>query len=158
MNRNNIMKFMKESSLYISNINRVLRNIKSDVSVNFIHSDPLGITVITCKIASLSDLQVIENYVKSVNCINIIGVEVSHFSQSKFYLKIIGILYFQKDSIDLFTLKVVKDIIKWNQIFDNIMLMSKLYVIKIFLKSDMAIVWLDIWDVQSGSKAKSLIN
>ena len=31
-------------------------------------------------------------------------------------------------------------------------------VIKISPKLDMAIIWLDIWNVQSGSKAKGLIN
>jgi len=54
--------------------------------------------------------------------------------------------------------KYVEDIIKQNQIFDNVVLTSKPHVIKVSSKSDMAIVWLDIWDVQSGSKAKGLIN
>ena len=49
-------------------------------------------------------------------------------------------------------------IIKQNQIFDNVVLMSKLCVIKVSPKSDMSIIWIDIWDVQSSSKAKSLIN
>ena len=35
---------------------------------------------------------------------------------------------------------------------------SKPRVIKISPKSDMSIVWIDIWDVQSGSNAKMLIN
>jgi len=54
--------------------------------------------------------------------------------------------------------KLVKDIIKQNQISDNVVLVLKLYIIKISPKLDMTIVWLDIWDVQSRSKAKSLIN
>ena len=36
--------------------------------------------------------------------------------------------------------------------------MSKPHVIKVSPKSDMLIIWIDIWDVQSGSKAKSIIN
>ena len=36
--------------------------------------------------------------------------------------------------------------------------MSRPRIIKVFLKSDIAIIWLDIWNVQSGSKAKGLIN
>ena len=36
--------------------------------------------------------------------------------------------------------------------------MFKPYVIKVSLKSDIAIVWLDIWDIQSENKAKRLIN
>jgi len=49
-------------------------------------------------------------------------------------------------------------ILKQNQIFDNISLASKPRVIKVSSKSDMSIVWIDIWDVQSGSNAKILIN
>ena len=52
----------------------------------------------------------------------------------------------------------IEVIIKQNQIFNNIILASKPHVIKVLLKSDMSIVWVDIWDVQSGSKTKRLIN
>ena len=52
----------------------------------------------------------------------------------------------------------VKAIIKQNQIFNNITLVSKPRMIKVFPKSDMVIVWIDIWDAQSSAKAKGLIN
>jgi len=83
---------------------------------------------------SASDLQTIKNYIKTTNCIDSTRVEVSYFPQSKFYLK------------------------KQIHIFNNTVLASKPHVIKVFPKSDMDIVWLDIWDVQSESKAKYLIN
>ena len=49
-------------------------------------------------------------------------------------------------------------ILKQNHIFDNISLASKSRMIKVSSKSDMSIVWLNIWDVQSDSNAKMLIN
>ena len=49
-------------------------------------------------------------------------------------------------------------ILKQNQIFNNINLASKPRVIKVLPKLDMSIIWIDIWDVQSKSKAKGLIN
>ena len=49
-------------------------------------------------------------------------------------------------------------ILKQNQIFDNISLAFKPRVIKVSSKSDMSIVWIDIWGVQSGSNTKTLIN
>ena len=49
-------------------------------------------------------------------------------------------------------------ILKQNHIFDNISLASRPRVIKISPKSDMSIIWIDIWDVQSGSNVKMLIN
>ena len=56
------------------------------------------------------------------------------------------------------TLKDVEDIIKQNQIFDNVVLIFKPHVIKVSPKLDIAIVWFDIWNVQSRSKVKGLIN
>ena len=93
INSDNIKKFMKESSSYISNLNRALKNNKSEVMVDFVQSDSVGITIITNKVASALDLQSIKNYVKNANCIDLEEVEVLHLPQSKFYLKIIGISY-----------------------------------------------------------------
>jgi len=40
--------------------------------------------------------------------------------------------------------KDIEDIIKQNQIFDNIVLASKPHVIKVFPKLNMTIIWIDI--------------
>ena len=53
---------------------------------------------------------------------------------------------------------MVENIIKSNHIFNNIVLASRPHIINVFPKSDMAIIWVDIWDVQSRSKAKRPIN
>ena len=118
----------------------------------------MGITIVTNKVTLASDLQTIENYVKTANHINSTRVEVLCLSQSKSYLKIIGIPYYQENSSSPITSNVVEDIIKQNHIFNNVVLASKLHIIKVSPKLDIAIVWLDIWDVQSRSKAKCLIN
>jgi len=94
MNNDNNTKFMKNSSVHVANINRALRNVKSEVLADFICSDPLGITVVTNKVSMQSDLQIIEQYVKNSDDIDALQVEVPCFPQSKSYLKIIGILYF----------------------------------------------------------------
>ena len=96
---------------------------------------------------------------KNVNNINSLNMEVPWLSQSKSYLKIIGIPYFSYDkSQECLSSSDVEQIIKQNQIFNNIALTSKPQVIKVSPKSDMSIIWIDIWDIQSGSKAKGLIN
>ena len=118
----------------------------------------MNIIIVTNKVTLASDLQTIENYIKTANCINLTRVEVPCLSQSKSYLKIIDVPYYQENLSSPITLNVVEDIIKQNHIFNNVVLASKLHVIKVFPKLDMAIVWLDIWDVQSRSKAKCLIN
>ena len=76
MNSDNIKRFINKSSNYIANLNRVLKNMKMDVMINFIHSDLLSITIITSKVTSISDLQTIKNYVKTANSINSNGVKV----------------------------------------------------------------------------------
>ena len=60
ISNDNNAKFMKNSSVYVANINKTLRNMKFEVLADFICSDPLGITVVTNKISMQSDLQIIE--------------------------------------------------------------------------------------------------
>ena len=112
----------------------------------------------TNKVASFLDLQMIKNYVKNAEHINVDRVEVPRLSQSKFYLKIIGIPYLQENTVTPITLSVVEDVIKKNHIFNNIILVSKPLIIKVFPKLNMIIILVDIWDVQSSSKVKELIN
>ena len=151
MSGNNKKNFMNESNVYVSNMNRVLKNIKSNILVDFI-------IVVTNKVTSSLDLQTIKQYVKDTNRINSNKVNSPRLPQLKSYLKVIGLPYFQENTIPPITSNVVENILKENHIFNNIFLMSKPRVIKVFLKSDMAIIWIDIWDVQSGSNTKILIN
>ena len=92
-NNDNKINFIKDSSNHITNLNRTLKNIKSDIMVNFICQEILEITIVTNKVTSTLDLQTIENYMKNANCIVAKEVEVSYLPQSKSYLKIIGIPY-----------------------------------------------------------------
>ena len=159
MSGENVISFMKSSSLHVANINRLLHNTKSDVLVDYIHSDNTSITVITNKVAQHSDMSIINQYVKNSNDINSLQVEESRLPKSKFYLKIIGILFFpHANSQEKLTSNDIEMILKQNHIFDNISLALKPRVIKVSPKSDMSIVWLDIWDVQSSNNAKMLIN
>ena len=129
ISNNKNTKFMKNSSVHVANINRALRNVKSEVLADFIRLNLLGITVITNKVSIQSDLQIIEQYIKNLDDIDVLQVEVSCLPQSKFYLKIIGILYFLHGNYqDCLTSNDVETIIKQNQIFDNITLASKLQV------------------------------
>ena len=159
MNGENISSFMKSSSLHIANLNRLLHNAKSDVLTDYICSDPIGITIVTNKVSQQSDMAIINNYVKSLDNINSLQVDEPHHPKSKSYLKIIGIPFFpHANSQERLTLNDIEMILKQNHIFDNISLASKPRVIKVSPKSNMAIVWIDIWDVQSSNNVKMLIN
>ena len=104
-------------------------------------------------------MSIIDQYVKNSNNINSLQVEDSRLPKSKSYLKIIGIPFYpHTNSQEKLTSINIKTILQQNHIFDNISLTSKLRVIKVSPKSDMAIVWIDIWDIQSSHNAKMLIN
>ena len=111
------------------------------------------------EVCDKSDLQIIDQYVKNSNNINALQIEEPHLPQSKSYLKIIGISFFSYENAqDCLISSDVEMILKQNQIFNNITLASRPRVVKVSPKSNMAIVWIDIWNVQSGSNAKMLIN
>jgi len=145
MSSENVISFMKSSFLHVANINRLLRNTKSDILVNYICSNNTGIMVITSKVGQQSDMSIINQYVKNSNDINSLQVEEPCLSKSKSYLKIIGIPFFpHTNSQEKLTSNDIKTILKQNHIFNNIFLTSKPRVIKVSPKSDMLIVWLDI--------------
>ena len=158
ISNNNKTKFIEESSNHVTNINRLLQSIKSDIKVNFICLEYLEVIIVTNKVVSPLDFQMIEKYIKNANHIIVDSVEVSCLPQSKSYLKMIGIFYFKENTNTPIIANVIKDILKKNHIFNNTLLVSKLQVIKVFPKSNIAIIWINIWDVQSSNNAKSLIN
>jgi len=158
MNNDNKKSFMEDSSNHVTNLNRALKNIKSNILVDFICQEQLGVTIVTNKVVIALDFQTIKKYIKSANYIEADEVEVPRLPQLKSYLKIISIPYLRKNTLTPITSNTVKDIIKKNYIFNNIILASKYCIIRVSPKSDMAIIWIDIWDVQSGNKAKELIN
>jgi len=52
----------------------------------------------------------------------------------------------------------IKAIIKASHIFNDLTLTSKSRVIKAFPKSNMTVIWIDVWDTQSRKNGKILIN
>ena len=155
MSNDNKTKFMEDSNTHIVNINKAFKNIKSGVIVDFVQSNQAGITTATNKVAAPLNLQTTEQY---TNHIEVDNIEILYLPQSKSYLKIISILYLLKNTNIPIMADVVEIIIKNNHIFNNITIVSRPRVIKISSKLDMVIIWLNIWDIQSRSKAKSLIN
>ena len=75
MSKDNINTFMKNLSLHIANINRQLCNTKSEILVDYIRVDPLGITIITNKVCQQSDLLIINQHVKNSDEANALQVK-----------------------------------------------------------------------------------
>ena len=65
MSTNNSKAIITRANKHILNINRLLKGMKSDVSVDFICSNNKGVIA-----ATLSDLSIVEKDVKELNNIN----------------------------------------------------------------------------------------
>ena len=158
MNNNIVKEFIKRSSEHIVNINCALKMIKSNTIANFIHVDSKGIIITTNNISSGSNLQEIDKYVKNSLSSDADKISLPRLLQSKSYLKIVGIPFISEKTSNYVSLDKIKNVLKNNHLFNNIVLTSKSRIIKVSPKADMAIIWIDIWNTQNRSNAKKVIN
>ena len=158
MTIDNTNKFMLAFSKHITNLNHSLKSIKTDLMVDFICIDHWGLIVISNKVAFQSEISIISKYIKNYNNINTNDIQDAHLPQSKSYLKILSIPYVMEGTNIPIKSNIIESLIKMLHIFNNVNFASKLCIAKVSLKSDMAIIWLDIWNSQSSSMAKKLIN
>jgi len=96
---------------HIVDINRALRNIKSDILANFICNDHRGLIITTNKVASQLDLSIIENYIKNIDVIETKDIMAFYLPQFKSYLRIIGISYIKEGTNSSINLSDVEKII-----------------------------------------------
>jgi len=88
------------------------------------------------------------NFIKADQWRLIITIDIilSQLPQSKSYLKILDIPYFIEGTNIPIISSIVENIIKITHIFNDICLVSKLHIIKALPKSNIAVIWIDIWD------------
>jgi len=149
---------MSASSKHIANLNYFLKNTKTDLMVDFIHIDHCGSIITSNRVASQSEISIISKYIKNCNNIDMNNIQDTHLLQFKLYLKILSILYILEGTNMLIKSNIIELFIKMLHIFNNVNFTSKPHIAKVSLTSDMAIVWLDIWDSQSSSIVKKPIN
>ena len=118
---------------HISNVNKCLKNSKSDIIVDFIQITNNGIIIITNKLANVLDLSTIEKFLKNIDNVNSDLIEGPHLPKSKLYMKIIGLPY--KIEQGIITSDYIEGILKEMHLFKDVMLASKPYVIKASPKS-----------------------
>ena len=142
--------------IYIANINKNLMNFKSDVSANFIYVLNDRVIIIMNKPANVSNLTTIKKYIKNIKNINLDSIESPQLPKSKSYLKTVRLPHKIKQGLTFS--EIIEGVFKELHLFKGVVLVSKLYIIKTSLKFNMVVVWLDIWDSQSGSVVKNIIN
>jgi len=70
----------------------------------------------------------------------------------------LGIPYLIKNTNTSIDSNIMEGIIKASYIFNDVKITSKPHVCNISLKSNMAIIWINIWDLQNGLSTKKIIN
>ena len=134
------MTIMASLANHVTNINRALKIIKSEVMVDYIHPETIEVTIISNAIASHSDLQVMERYIKNIENVMSDNIQVPRLPQLKFLLKIIEISYFVEGTNSLIISDNIESIIKASYIFNNLILTSKPRIIKASPKSDITVI------------------
>ena len=70
MSSDNSQKIMTTSEEHIANQNCALKDIKSDIVINFIWTNHRGLIITTKKVAFSLDLSVVSSYFKDVKIVN----------------------------------------------------------------------------------------
>ena len=122
VNNNNARKYMKDVSTHIININRTLKSIKSNIFADFIKLDDKGIIISTNNITNSSDLQEIKRCVNNSLVVEEDQIKFPRLSQSKLYLKIVGISYISNQTNIKLSSDEVEKILKNSHIFNDVVL------------------------------------
>ena len=138
MNKTNTELIINSAYSHITNINKYLKDIKSDIVTSFIHRVNNRIIITTNQIVANSDMKFIKKYLKNINEIN--SDESSYQPSSKLYMKIIGLSYMLKYTNSPIISNIHKSVIREIHLFNDIVLMSKSWIIKAFPKSDIAVI------------------
>jgi len=97
-----------------------LKGIKSKILADYICSDNKKIVIMTNKVTTSSNLNIVEKYMKELNDVNLNDIMSPKLSQSKFYLKILDISYFIDNTNLSVIFDIIERVIKITYIFNNI--------------------------------------
>ena len=74
INTINSERVIAKLNIYIANINRLLKEVKSNISADYICSNSKEIIITTNKAATISDLNIMEKYVEKLNEVNTVNL------------------------------------------------------------------------------------
>ena len=112
----------------------------------------------TNSVASVAELEVIKQWLKKTAGLGKVTEVEPHSPQSKFFLKILDIPYWNSKTSLPVTPAQMAEALSSSPLFEGVTLVSMPRIMKVSPNSDMLVIWIDIWDSQMGSKGKTLIN
>ena len=117
-----------------------------------------GVSMSTNSVTSAAELEVIKQWLKKTAGLGESTEVEPRLPQSKSFLKILGVPYWDSKSSLLITPAQVEAALSNSPLFEGVTLASMPCIMKASPSSDMSVIWIDIWDSQKGSKGKTLIN
>jgi len=138
--------------------NKGLVNACSKLRVESVHKTWDGVSMSTNSVASVAELEMIKQWVKKTAGLSDNTEVEPCLPQSKSFLKILGVLYWDSNSSLSITPAQVAEALSSSPLFEGITLASMHCIMKASPSSDMSVIWIDIWDSQKSSKDKTLIN
>ena len=139
MTRANTKLIVNSAHIYITNINKCLKNSNSNIVADFIRFNNNVIIITMNKPASDLNLSTIEKYLKNVI---LESIESPHLLKSKSYMKIIELPY--SSELGVLSPDYLDGIVVKSHLFKDMTLASKPRIIKGSPKSDKAVVWVNI--------------
>jgi len=91
--KSNTELIINSAHTHISNVNKCLKNSKSDIVVDFIQITNNRIIITMNKPANTLDLSTIKKFLKNIDNVNLDSIEGPHLPKSKSYMKIVGLPY-----------------------------------------------------------------
>jgi len=85
-------KIVNSAHIHTSNINKCLKNSKSDIIADFIHITNNEIVTTTNKLMNDLNLSTIKKYLKNIKNVDLNSIESPRLPKSKLYMKIIRLL------------------------------------------------------------------
>ena len=119
---NNVERVIVQSNAHVANINKLFKDIKYEISADMIHLNNKRIIITTNKNVISSDLNIVEEYMKKLNDVNVSDIMSPRLPQLKLYLKILSISYFVESTNLSVTSDIIERVIKISYIFDDTVL------------------------------------
>ena len=113
-----------------------------------------GMSMSTNSITSAAELDVIKQWLKKTAELGESTEVEPCLPQSKSFLKILGVPYWDSKSSLPITRAQVEAALSNSLLFEGVSLASMPCIMKASPSSDMSVIWIDIWDSQKGSKVR----
>ena len=137
---------MANAALVVEFCNKGLVEACSKLGVEYVCKTQDSVSMSTNSVALAAELEVIKQQLKKTTGLSKTTEIESYLSQSKSFLKILDVFYWNSNTSLPITLTQVGAALFSFPLFESIILVFLSCIMKISLSSDILVIWIDIWD------------